>query len=287
MEFTRCYPPLEWEKRWRREKERLKRVIEDGGKEELEQDNREMQRIVAYNDSRMGKKGWSEVRTGDTRQEGTGEHTSKEEFGKKGLVHIYCSDSYLKKIFLALKEFLDSSVLIDLTLITYDDKSFQVHSPILAAVSSFIEKRLRNEGNDHSENNGGNVQRKTVSLGPDVDHIGLQAIVEFAYTGDVQSLDKDNIVLIRAAAQALAVPRLLELCNKVMRIMEVGTPVNEEQKALSLQQMKITLQSIEHLWADRVGCDVTLDVDGSSFDGEYTLFHNFDCNLRCHFDNFS
>lgn len=267
MEFTRCYLPLEWEERWRREKERLKRVIEEGGKEELEQDHREMQRIVAYNDSRMGKKGWSEVRTGVTCQEGTGDNTGKEAFGKKGLVHMYCSDSYLKKIFLALKEFLGSSVLTDLTLITFDDKSFQVHSLIVAAVSSFIEKRLRDEGYGHSENDGGNIQRKTVSLGPDVDPIGLQAIVEFAYTGDVQSLNKDNIVRIRAAAQALMVPRLLELCKKVMRILEVGTPVNEEQKAVPLQQMKITLQSIEHLWADRVGCDVTLDVDGSSFDG--------------------
>ncbi|XP_041635882.1 kelch-like protein 33 isoform X2 [Cheilinus undulatus] len=36
MEFTRRYLPLEWEERWRREKERRKRVIEEGGEEVIE-----------------------------------------------------------------------------------------------------------------------------------------------------------------------------------------------------------------------------------------------------------
>ncbi|KAK5875683.1 hypothetical protein CesoFtcFv8_026736 [Champsocephalus esox] len=54
MEFTRCTLPMEWEERWRREKDRRKRVIEDGGQEGIEQDNHELRRIVAFNDSRMG-----------------------------------------------------------------------------------------------------------------------------------------------------------------------------------------------------------------------------------------
>lgn len=272
MEFTRRYLPLEWEERWRREKERRRRVIEDGGEEGIEQDNHELRRIVAHNDSRMGllsgggKKAESEVRMSGTT--GIGDHMSKEAFWNEGLVHIYCSKTYPEDIFISLKEFWDSSVLTDLTLITNNEKSFQVHSLILAAVSSFIQERLRDEGSERSDNDkDANVQRRTVSLGPEVDHIGLKAVVEFAYTGAVLSLNNDTMALIKAAAQALGVPRLLELCNKDERMKEVRTPKVEEQKILSMEQMKITLQSIKHLWADRLGCDVTLDVDGALFHG--------------------
>lgn len=274
MEFTSRCLPLEWEERWRREKERRKRVIEDGGEEQIEQDNRELRRIVAYNDSRIGlmsgsgKEEVSEVWMSGATQVGIGDHLSKKAFGNEGLVHIYRSETYPNEVFMTLKEFWDLSVLTDLTLITNNEKSFQVHSPILAAVSSFIQEKLRDEGSERSDNDKDlNFQRRTVSLGPEVDHIGLQAVVEFAYTGAVLSLNKDSMTLIKAAAQALGVNRLLELCNKDDNMNGVGTPKKKEQKILSLEQMKITLQYVNHLWADRVGCDVTLDVDGASFHG--------------------
>lgn len=274
MEFTRQYLPLEWEERWRKEKERRKRVIEDGGEEGIEQDNRELRRIVAYNDSRMGlmsgrgNKEGSKVRMSGPSREGIGERMSEEAFGDEGLVHMYRSETYPKEVFKALKEFWDSSLLTDLTLTTYNETSFQVHSPILAAVSSFIRERLRDESAEQSDNNKDvEVQRRSVSLGPEIDHVGLQAVVEFAYTGAVLSLNKDSMALIKAAAQALGVPRILDLCHKEEMMKEVGCPKREEPTILSLEQMKVTLQSIKHLWVDRVGCDVILDVDGASFNG--------------------
>ncbi|KAM9335856.1 kelch-like protein 33 [Symphorus nematophorus] len=271
MEFTRRYLPLEWEERWRREKERRKRVIEDGGEEGIEQDNHELRRIVAYNDSRMGlmsgkaKKEGSEVRISGTCQEGIGEYMSEEAFGD-GLVHTYCSETYPKDLFMALKELWDSSLLTDLTLTTDNEKGFHVHSPILAAVSSFIREMLKDESGQRSDNDKDvEVQRRSLSLGPEIDHIGLQAVVEFAYTGAVLSFNKDNMSPIKAAAQALGVPRLLDICNKEESMMEAGSLNKEERKLQPLEQMKITLQSIKHLWAERVGCDVILDVDGASF----------------------
>ncbi|XP_044040844.1 kelch-like protein 33 [Siniperca chuatsi] len=268
MEFTRRYLPMEWEERWRREKERRKRVIEEGG-EGIEQDNRELRRIVAYNDSRMGltsargKKEWLEVRMSGTSQEEIGE----EAFGDDGEnVHTYHSETYTKEVFMALKEFWDSSLLTDLTLTTDNENSFHVHSAILAAVSSIIQKRLRDESGERSDNDKDvEVQRRSLSLGPEVDHNGLQAVVEFAYTGAVLSLNKDSMAQIKAAAQALGVPRILDLCNKEERMKEGGSPKKEEQKIPALEQMKITLQSIKQLWAERVGCDVILDVDGALF----------------------
>ncbi len=81
------------------------------------------------------------------------------------------------------------------------------------------------------------------------------------------SLNKDSRAQIRAAAQALRVPRVLDFCNKKETMKEAGSARDEEHNISSLEQTKITLRSIKHLWADRVGCDVILDVDGGSFHG--------------------
>ncbi|XP_070710873.1 kelch-like protein 33 [Pempheris klunzingeri] len=275
MEFTRRYLPMEWEERWRKEKERRKRVVAEGG-EGIEQDNRELRRIVAYNDSRIGltsgrgvEEG-SEATVSGTNQGAVGEHMSEGASGDEGLggqVHAYRSETYPKEVFMTLKEFRDSFLLTDLTLTADNEKSLHVHTPILAAVSSLIRERLRDESGEQSEDNhkDAEVPRRSVSLGPEVDHIGLQAVVEFAYTGAVLSLDKDSMAQIKAAAQALEVPRLLDLCNRKERMKEGGSPDEEERKVSALEQMKITLQSIKQLWAERVGCDVILDVDGVLF----------------------
>uniref|UniRef100_UPI0037E90C45 kelch-like protein 33 n=1 Tax=Semicossyphus pulcher TaxID=241346 RepID=UPI0037E90C45 len=273
MEFTRRYLPMEWEERWRREKERRKRVIEEGGEEGIEQDNHELRRIVAYNDSRMGvtsgrvNEAGSEVRMSGSSQEGTGDLISQVSFvdeGHGGNVRTYRSETYPKEVFTVLKELLDSSLLTDMTLTTDKGNSFDVNSPILAAVSSFIRERLRNESGEQSDKQKG-VQRRFVNLGPEVDHVGLQAVVEFAYTGAILSLNQDTMAQIKAAAQALGVPRVLDLCNREERMKKGGSPKKEERNVSALQEIEMTLQSIEQLWTDKVGCDVTLDVDGALY----------------------
>uniref|UniRef100_A0AAQ5YZ89 BTB domain-containing protein n=1 Tax=Amphiprion ocellaris TaxID=80972 RepID=A0AAQ5YZ89_AMPOC len=81
-------------------------------------------------------------------------------------VKDYSKDDYPTDIFLALNEFRESSLLTDLTLSTDDGKTFQVHSPVLAAVSSLIWKHLNRR------------KRWSVYLGPEVDHVGLETILE-------------------------------------------------------------------------------------------------------------
>ena len=289
MEFTRHYLPMEWEERWRREKERRKRAIEEGG-EGLERDNHELRRIVAYNDSRMGlssgrgKDEGPEVRISSASQQGIREHMSKEAFGDEGLgddVHMYRSETYPEVIFRTLKEFWDSSLLTDLTLTIENGSSFPVHSPVLAAVSSLILERLKEKSGEPSDGDKSEgVHRWSVSLGTEVDHVGLQAVVVFAYTGVVFSLNKDTVDKITAAAQLLGVPRVLDLCKKEERTKVEGNTKKEERKISTLEQMKITLLSIQQLWADRVGCDVILDVDGALFHGKVTLCLSYDCNLQ-------
>ncbi|KAK5875682.1 hypothetical protein CesoFtcFv8_026735 [Champsocephalus esox] len=64
------------------------------------------------------------------------------------------------------------------------------------------------------------------------------------------------------------IPRLLEFCSEEERMNEGRSPNKEQRKYSALEQMKITLQSIEKLWLDIVGCNVILDVGGAVFYGE-------------------
>lgn len=266
MEAPEQSLPLEWEERWRREKEKRKKGITDS-EEGLERANRELKWIVASNDSRTGlrsrfteNQGAGVIKTG-TNVEETTEHLIEESPEDEEPVQFYCSRSYPKAIFQVLGEFWRSSILTDLTLVV-NNQSFQVHSVVLAAVSSFIQDSIKKQSHNHT-----NEHMKTVSLGPGVHHIGLQAVVEFAYTGSVCPLTDEGRALVKETAQALGVPRLLELCNKDKKVKEQEIQKNKEEDAEEDKEMKITLESIKDLWTERVGCDVTLDVDGASFNG--------------------
>ncbi|XP_076018635.1 kelch-like protein 33 [Genypterus blacodes] len=274
MEFTQHNLPTEWEEQWRREKERKRRIIEEGG-EGIKQDDRELRRIVAYNDSRMGlTRGRGEreslqdrMRYGSgTSEEDTGERKDIFQDRNEGLdkVHTYHCEAHPNALFMVLKKFWDSSVLTDMTLSTENGKYFHVHSPVLAAVSSLIRDKLTEESG-LSTDTCVDVHRLSVSLGPEVHHVGLQAVLEFAYTGAVLTLNKDSVAQIKAAAETLGSPRVVDLCNKEEKMEEGGSTQNEEGKVSALEQININLQSIRQLWRNTIGCDVILDVDGSFF----------------------
>ncbi|XP_036001913.1 kelch-like protein 33 isoform X1 [Fundulus heteroclitus] len=271
MEFTRRYLPMEWEERWRKEKERRKRVIEEGG-EGLEQDNRELRQIVAYNDSRMGlasqgdKTDEHEGRKTQTTAGAGGGCIGDEAFGDLGChVHTYSSRTFAEDIFMALKGLQNSSLLTDLTLTTEDGGSFSVHSLVLAAVSVFISDRLKERNMAQSYNTQGEVHMWSLHMGAKVDQVGLQAVVQFAYSGTVSILNKDMMTQIRTAAQVLEVIRLLDLCsNKVTKKEDKCSKTEEGTISAEVHLLK-TLESIKGLWGGKVGCDVILDVDGICF----------------------
>ncbi|KAL4007200.1 hypothetical protein ACER0C_001052 [Sarotherodon galilaeus] len=191
------------------------------------------------------------------------------DFSDEDDIKTYFKDDYPIHVFLTLNEFRSSSILTDLTLRTEDGTSFCVHSPVLAATSSLIcdnlkrskaENKRADERKDDDTCVG--VQRWSISLGPEVEHVGLEAIVEFAYTGQIPFLNKDNLDKIKAAAQTLGAPRVLNLCTEEE---EKSTKTGGHKKSESIstaQQMMISLQSIKQLWMDRVGCDVTLEACG-------------------------
>ncbi|XP_031160237.1 kelch-like protein 33 isoform X2 [Sander lucioperca] len=199
------------------------------------------------------------------------EHAMDEEADSndEDVVKIYCKGDYHTDIFRNLAEFRDSFLLTDLTLSTEDRGSFHVHSPVLAAVSSHIREGLSrcNVGNDtvdERKDTSVGVHRWSVSLGPEVDNVGLKAVVEFAYTGLISCLNNNTVHQIKAAAQTLGAPRVLDLCNEEG---EKSTKTGEKKKKKRLsaaEQMMVSLQSIKQLWMDRVGCDVILEALGGS-----------------------
>lgn len=183
-------------------------------------------------------------------------------------VKTFSGDDNPARMFLTLREFRDSSLLTDLTLKTEDGRSLCVHSLVLAAVSSLIRKNLsRSKERNYRDDERGDMRRRagvhawSLCLGPEVDRVGLEGIVEFAYTGLISCLN-EHVGQIRAAAEALGAQRVLDLCaNKEEQPTETGGCSED-------RQIMISLQSIKQLWMNRVGCDVILEASGGSLHGK-------------------
>ncbi|XP_005161817.1 kelch-like protein 33 [Danio rerio] len=235
MEFTRKYLPLEWEERWRREKERRKRMMEEGGEKFEEEEKRRLKWIVSYNDGRMGMK------------EKDNEHGNAEEDEP---MHRYRRQSYASEIHQTLLEMKMADVLTDLTLSTEDGMSVRVHWLVLAAVSSIIQEK--------------DEDVKEISLSPEVCRSGLVAVVEFAYTGGISNLNIDNMMQIQTAAESLGAPRVLELLKKENKGDEV-------RKSLAEEQMTVGLQCMKDFWDKRLRCDVKLIAEGTVFHAHRAL----------------
>ncbi|XP_076144919.1 kelch-like protein 33 [Alosa pseudoharengus] len=262
MEFTRRYLPMEWEERWRRDKEKRKRVIEEGG-EKIEEENRRLRWIKAYNDNRMGVKHsvWQEC-TGKYRIPEDKAAGIKDRTGCGGIKQIYHSDTYTKRVFQTLENFRHCSLLTDLTLSTQDGQSLRAHSPVVAAVSFLVQQKLK-------EQVGGSSREIQVNLGPEVTHLGLDAVLEFAYTGALTSLSRDMATQVQIASHALGVPRVLDLFEEEEREEQKdhGDKEGEEKKKRmsASEQLDISLQAIKQLWTENVGCDIVLQAEEKEF----------------------
>ncbi|KAL6118396.1 klhl33 [Pungitius sinensis] len=243
---------------------------ESGGREkEVEQQEREdyfervIKKVEKFKDER---KAVAESRTtrGEAHKADCADLQGEEEAepatdNDEDVVKIYCQDDYPTHVFRNLTEFRDSSVLTDLTLSTKEGESFRVHSPVLAAVSLRIRERL---GDDErvSERKDASVgiHKWSVSLGAEVDAVGLKAVVDFAYTGLIPCLNKNTCHQIKAAARTLGAPRVLGLCKEEEKSSKTGGE-GKEDTISAAEQMEVSLRSIRQLRADRVGCDVVLE----------------------------
>lgn len=192
-------------------------------------------------------------------EESDEEESEDEDIADEDVVKTYCKDGYLSELFGTLMDFRDASLLTDLTLSAADGRSFHVHAPVLAAVSTGVYKTLRGRT---AEDNSVHL-----CLGPEVDSIGLEAVVEFAYTGFLSQLNEDTVGQIKAAARSLGASRVMDLCREEEeKSMTTGDGQEEVDRVLEGQET--TLQAIKKVWIDKVGCDVILEAIGGSFHGE-------------------
>lgn len=194
-----------------------------------------------------------------------------EDSSDEDVVKVYHKEDFVTDLFCTLTEFRDRHLLTDLILATVDGKSVHVHAPVLAAVSSHIRASLNESKMENmraNESKEGGIKRRSLSLGPEVDHIGLEAVVEFAYTGLIPSLRMDTVHQIRAVAESLGAIRVLDLCTEEEERSKNTEGQRKENLISAEEQMVINLQSIKQLWTDRVGCDVTLEVLGGLLHGE-------------------
>ncbi|KTG37259.1 hypothetical protein cypCar_00021175 [Cyprinus carpio] len=179
--------------------------------------------------------------------------------------NLYSDPAYPSAVFQALENMMLHSVLTDLTLFTEDGYRFQVHSFVLAAISYLIQMRLRQKPKRD--------QFICLCLGPEVHGSGLAAVVEFAYTGNIGILNKENIERIRSAAVSLQAPRILELC-KVEKEREENEARGKKvdiKEISAVEHMKINLQHIRQLWTQRMGCNVELEAEGRVFHAHRAL----------------
>lgn len=236
---------MEWEERWRKEKESRKKIIEEGG-EKFEEESRKLKWIMSYNDRRIGMKEGAEKETEDCNME------------EDAPMQRYHRQSYPSEIFQTLEEMKKENVLTDLIMSTEDGLSLHVHSLVMAAVSSVIQQKLRERDGDEKE--------ISLRLGPEVNGFGLAAVVELAYTGAITSLNKDTMTQIQTAAVSLGAQRVLELVELEE---DGGNKEVKQEKVSAEEQMKVNLQSMKDLWERRVGCDVELVAEGSVFCGNH------------------
>nr|UZC49422.1 kelch-like protein [Carassius auratus]WEX30226.1 Kelch-like protein 33-B [Carassius auratus] len=178
---------------------------------------------------------------------------------------LYSDPAYPGAVFQALENMMLYSILTDLTLFTEDGFQFQVHSFVLAAVSYLIQTRLRQKPKQE--------QYISLYMGPRVHGLGLAAVVEFAYTGNIGMLNKGNIEWVWSAAVSLEAPRILELCKEEEeREEDEARGKKVDRKEISAEEhLKISLQQIRQMWTQRMGCDVELEAEGRVFHAHRAL----------------
>ncbi|XP_051919659.1 kelch-like protein 33 [Hippocampus zosterae] len=170
-------------------------------------------------------------------------------------IKMYRREEHHLEMFRTLTAFRDSALLTDLTLRTNDGGRLRLHSTVMGAVSSLVKNKLK-----HSVGEG--ERRYSISLGADVDLRGLDAIVDFAYTGRICHLEEDLVPHVETAAQALGSHRVLEFLRKQQE--KTSATTQEEGNISAEEQMAISLHWIRKMWKDRVGCNVVLEAIGAS-----------------------
>nr|XP_032621601.1 kelch-like protein 33 isoform X2 [Chelonoidis abingdonii] len=152
------------------------------------------------------------------------------------------SECHAQQFFEAALELRGQGQLVDMTVLAGTQR-YQAHGVVLAAVSTFFCQRLACRAAGE------------VDVSPLATPRGWEAVLDFAYTGTFTAMP-GTAGELEAAAQALGVPRVVEICQKMGGGLEGRSPDEEQWE---------TLRGMEELYRAGVGCDLALTTEGETF----------------------
>ncbi|XP_041092749.1 kelch-like protein 33 [Polyodon spathula] len=170
----------------------------------------------------------------------------------------YLNPHHVETFFKTLSSMKDDGLLLDITMSLGTD-TYKVHSLVLAAVSPSVCRWFESGGLDHTFSETG--EPAAMFLDDKMTQLGIKAVVDFAYTGDVHVDVNNSIVEVLEACSWLEVDRLSQVCSWIL------DPPQEEKtyQLSSSRERQETFQAIQNLWEKGIGCDVRVQSDGHSF----------------------
>lgn len=158
--------------------------------------------------------------------------------------------SHCDSLFSGLRNLRDQGQLLDLSM-QLNGTSYRAHGLVLAAVSHTAEAWFRCD----------KAGTEMELLHEQVSQAGLQAVLEFAYTGSSDTAVDTTGDDILETSKFLGVERLARTFSREMQTCGPLTSANCE--------MEVSLGVIRRLWKEEVGCDVWLQTDsGESLPGK-------------------
>ncbi|XP_061446365.1 kelch-like protein 33 isoform X2 [Rhineura floridana] len=155
------------------------------------------------------------------------------------------NEGHADRFFAVAQQLREQRHLVDVT-VTLGLRNYKAHSAILAAVSSVFRQRF--ECGEHS----------MVELDGVTTPCGWEAILNFAYTGELQAMPK-TAGEVSDAAEALGIPRVAEICKTVLLGMET------EDRLSPAEEKWETLRSLEELYEEGIGCDLELKAEEDTY----------------------
>ena len=128
---------------------------------------------------------------------------SRIEIKNKGVI----KETHIKEFMKNLNGFRNSEMLCDFTLIVKDEERIPVHRVVMMACSEYI-RTLLTYGTSDDKVDSARL--------PDLTSTGVQAVVAFAYTGELEMYE-DTVLEVLAAASFLQVVGIVELCDKYLK----------------------------------------------------------------------
>ncbi|KAK6467771.1 kelch-like protein 33 isoform X1 [Huso huso] len=170
----------------------------------------------------------------------------------------YLNPHHFETFFKTLSSMKDEGFLLDIT-VSLGSDAYKVHSLVLAAVSPSVCRWFKSGGLDHTFSE--TVEPAAMFLDDKMTQLGIKAVVDFAYTGDVHIDGSNSIVEVLEACSWLEVDRLSQACSWIL------DPPQEEKtyQPSSSRERQETFRAIQDLWEKGIGCDVRVQSDGHSF----------------------